>query len=129
METLTNWEQTIDIEMIESIAGPKPEFEVIFLDSKRKRHKLIFNRVWDMRYSVENASIMRFCEFRKHLPANIIDNGIYVVKESEYIKYFKYQVDETLPTDELTHYILCDRTDTTIDILVDMHKPVLVSIE
>ena len=129
MESLENCELILDIEMIESITGPIPHFEILFVDSKEKKYKLIFNSVWDMRYSIENANISRFIEFRKRLPVGIIDNGIYVVKDSKYIKYFNYQAGGTRPIDELTHYAVSDRYDIHIDLLVDMHKPVLVPLE
>lgn len=126
MEKLTNCNLILDIEIIESVSGGNQSFEVVFFTTDKEKYKLIFELVWDMRYSVENASIERFCEFRKHLPDGIIDNGIYVVENSDYIKYFQYQVSETLPVDELKHYILCDRVDTTLDVLVDRNDPILI---
>ena len=47
----------------------------------------------------------------------VIDNGVYIVEDSEYIKYFEHQVSGTMPTDELKHYIISDNIDTTLDIL------------
>ena len=129
MERLRNCEFIIDIEMIENISGADQYFEVIFSTTDKKKHKFIFKFVWDMRYAIENASIDRFCEFRKRLPEGIIDNGVYVVEDSDYIKYFEHQVSLTRPVDELTHYILCDRVDTTLDILVCKNKPVLVPLD
>jgi len=128
MEKLANCEFVIDIDMIENISGANQSFEVTFSTVNKKKYKFIFNFVYDMRYSVENASIDRFYELRKFLPEGIVDNGIYVVENSEYIKYFEHQVSGTLPIDEMTHYILCDRVDTILDILVCRDKPVLISI-
>ena len=125
MESLTNCEFVIVIDMIESISGANQHFEVIFSTADKKKYKFIFEQVWDMRYSIENASIDRFCEFRKCLPDGIVDNNIYVVKNSEYIKYFERQISGTLPIDELTHYIVSDCVDTTLDILT-CKKPILV---
>jgi hypothetical protein len=80
-----------------------------------------------MRYSIENASIDRFCEFRKCLPEGIIENGIYIVENSEYIKYFENQVSGTRPVDELKHYIFCDNIDTILDVLTEK-KPTFVEL-
>jgi len=128
MQSLENCEFVIEILEIEHIVSDSQYFEIFFSTVDGERYKFIFNRVWDMRYSIENASIDRFCKFRKCLPEGIIDTCVYVVKNSDYIKYFEQQVSGTLPTDELTHYIVSDRTDTTLDILANYYKPVLVQI-
>ena len=125
METITNWGDTVDIEIIENISGANQYFEIMFSSHDKKKYKFILKDVWDMRYSIENASIDRFCEFRKRLPDGIADNGVYVVKNSEYIKYFEHQVSGTRPVDELKHYIIVDVIDTVIDILTP-EKPILV---
>ena len=128
MEKLKNCDIIIDIEIIENISGGDQAFEIVFVTKEKEKYKIVFDFVWDMRYSIENASIERFCEFRKCLPDGIIDNGIYIVEESEYIKYFEHQVSGTRPVDELKHYILCDRVDTTLDILIYRNVPVLIQL-
>jgi hypothetical protein len=125
MESLLNCEIIIDIDVIENISGANQNFEIIFLTKDKARKKIILKLVWDMRYSIENASIDRFCEFRKRLPKGIIDNGVYIVKDSEYIKYFEHQISGTYPTDGLKHYIFIDNTDTILDILT-LEKPVIL---
>lgn len=125
MERLTNWETTIDIEMIENISGAQQYYEVIFLTKDNERYKFILRDVWDIRCSIENASIERFCEFRKYLPEGLIDNGVYVVEDSEYIKYFEHQVSGTRPMEEIKHYLISDQIDMMIDVLTP-EKPVLV---
>jgi len=127
METLRNFDITIDINIINTISGGNQEFEIKFTGKDKEQYKLTFERVWDMRYSIENASIMRFCEFRMHLPEGIVDNSIYVVEDSEYIKYFEYQVAHTRPVDDLIHYNVSDEVDTTLDILA-IGKPKLEKI-
>lgn len=117
MERLINCNIIIDIECIEKISGSNQYFEVLFWAKDKQKYKLEFNFVWDMRCSIENASIERFCRFREYLPEGIIDNSIYTVEDSEYIKYFEKQVDGTRPTDKLKHYILNDSIDTILDIL------------
>jgi len=63
--------------------------EILFSAKNKEKYKLIFDFVWDFRYSIENASIDRFCQFRKFKTAELIDNSIYTVDNSKYIKYFK----------------------------------------
>ena len=126
MQRLANCDITIDIEVIEDISGSNQYFEIFFSTPKKERYKLIFDGVWDMRYSIEATAVDRFCEFRECLPTGLIDNNVYIVENSEYIKYFERQVAGLLPVDELTHYIVDDRTDTILDILTDRHKPVLI---
>ena len=127
MEILKNCDTIIHIELIESISGGNQEFEVLFLTKEKEKYKLTFDFVWDMRYSIENASIERFCRFREHLPEGIIDNSVYMVEGSEYIKYFEKQVDETMPIHELKHYIISDSIDTTLDVLT-VKVPTLIKI-
>jgi len=123
MENLANCELILDIEMIEGVAAEGQYFEIAFIDSNNDAYKLIFGSVWDIRYSIENASIMRFIEFRKNQPKDLVESGIHVVENSEYIKYLEYQLGGTLPIDEITHYFICDRVDTIIDILACRDKP------
>jgi len=126
MESLRNCELIIQIEQIESISGGNQKFEVIFSTDNTEKKKLVFDFVWDMRYSIENASINRFCQFRKRLPEGIVNNGIYLVENSDYIKYFAQQVDGTRPIEELKHYIIHDSTDTIIDVLT-IKVPILTT--
>lgn len=130
MERFANCEPVIMIDYIESITGPIPHFEVVFETADKKKYKLVFECVWDMRYSIENASLVRFDGFRKYTPDNVRvkDSSIFIVEDSEYIKYFERQVDSTRPVDELTHYIVIDSIDTIIDVLAWRHKPILVPI-
>ena len=86
MEKLSNCDIVLDIKVIENISGANQYFEVTFICKDMKKCKLIFDHVWDMRYSIENASIERFSQFRKSLPEGLMENNIYVVKDSEYIK-------------------------------------------
>ena len=117
MQSLTDCGITADIEIIEKITGGDNVIEVVFSDKARVKYKLIFTWVWDMRYSIENASIERFCEFRKFLQEDLVDNSIFTVEDSDYIKYFEHQVSGTRSVSELKHYILYDRVDTVLDIL------------
>ena len=117
----------IHIELIELISGGNQKFEILFLTKDKEKYKLIFDFVWDMRYSIENASIERFSRFRECLPEGIIDNSVYIVENSEYIKYFEKQIDGTMPITELKHYIISDSIDTTCDILTTK-DPTLVRI-
>ena len=124
MQSLKNCDFIIDIEIIESITGGDRSLEVIFFGKGRTKYKLVFSWVWDMRYSIENASIDRFYEFRKYLPEGLIDSSIYKVENSEYIKYFERQVSGTYSVDELQHYVLYDKIDTILDVLT-VRKPML----
>ncbi|AEV69356.1 hypothetical protein [Acetivibrio clariflavus] len=127
MEKLKNCRIVIDIEEIESISCTNREFEVLLMSKDKKKYKIVFDYVLDMRYSIENASIDRFCNFRKNISENLIDNSFFIVENSEYIKYFKNQVSGTIPADNITHYILFDKVDTVIDILTEK-EPILLSI-
>jgi len=117
MEKLANCEIIMDIELIENISGANQYFEVIFSTKDEKKYKIILDSVSDMRYSIENASIDRFCEFDKQFSEGIVHNSFYVVENSKYIEYFEYQVSGTRPIDNLKHYIILDKVDTILDIL------------
>jgi hypothetical protein len=127
MERLINCNFIIDIELIENISGANQYFEILFTTEDKTKFKIIYKCVWDMRYSIENASIERFCQFRKYLTDGLIDNSAYVVENSEYIKYFEHQVSGTLPVNKLKHYIFSDSVDTTIDIL-SFEEPEIIKV-
>lgn len=127
MEKLKNGKIIINIDYIKNISGIAGYFEVELLTDDKIEYKMILNHAWDFRVSIENASIDRFCEFRKNLPDDIIENSIYIVENSEYIKYFENQVSGTRPIEFLSHYIICDKIDTTIDVLSEV-DPILIKI-
>jgi len=119
VERIVNCEFVMDIQWIEDIKGADEHFEVVFSTKDKKRYRLTLERVWDMRYSIENASIDRFYEYRKCLSEDFVNNSVFVVEGSEYIKYFERQVSGTRPVDKLQHYVFRDSTDTVLDILID----------
>ena len=128
MEKLLNYDIIIDIEMITKLSGANRIFEVEFLAADHRHLKMIFEDVWDLRYAIENGYIDRFVEFRKNLDSHLIDNSTYIVENSEYIKYFENQSSGTLPTELITDYIVCDTTDTAIEILSTL-PPKLIAID
>ncbi|MGI6668348.1 MAG: hypothetical protein ACOX4M_02600 [Acetivibrionales bacterium] len=128
MEKLKNCNIVIDIEEIELISGANQEFEVLLMTKDKKKYKIVFNYV--LGYEILNRKcfyIDRFCNFRKNMSENLIDNSIFIVENSEYVKYFKNQVSGTIPVDNITHYILFDKVDTIIDVLT-AKEPILLSI-
>ena len=127
MEKVLNCGINICIHCIDYISGANREFEVLFEEwddryigyehrDKRTRYKMILKNVLDMRYSIENASIVRFSKMTR---AHTEKSSIFLIEDSEYIKYFTHQVSFTYPTDKLKHYIIVDRTDTTLDVLTE----------
>ena len=127
MEKLTNCEIVINIELIELIIGGNERFEILFTTKSDEKYRFIFDFVWDMRYSIENASLNRFYHFRECLNEGFKNNGVYVVEDSEYIRYFENQVSGTRPVSDLVHYIICDEIDTVIDVLANK-APILVKL-
>lgn len=128
LEKLVNYRYTLDIQEIYNICGDNRKFEVMFISKTDGcRYKLIFDDVFDMRYSIENGFIGRFYQFKKNLPKKIKVNSIYVVKKSEYIKFFHEQSDHTLETASLKDYIVCDEIDTVLEIL-SSEDPVLIKL-
>lgn len=117
MEKLVNCDILIDIEIIDRISGGNEEFDIYFTSKDNEKHIISFDSVWDLRYSIENASIDRFYQLRKNLSSGIINNSIYIIENSKYIEYFETQLSGTRTTDKINHYVLYDRVDTTLDIL------------
>jgi hypothetical protein len=128
MERLSAVDIAVDIHMIELISGADREFTVLFETKAKDRYHLVFDRVYDMRYAVENASIGRFYDFRRHTPHVIWNTSLFMVENSEYIKYFEEQVSGTMPTDNLMHICICDDVDTTLDVLTDK-APTLMKVD
>ncbi|MCL2056921.1 MAG: hypothetical protein FWH02_06860 [Oscillospiraceae bacterium] len=125
MQKITPYHLKIDIEEIEYISGPNPCFEIYFAATDKRKYKLIFDNVWDLRYSIEITSVERFIHFRENSPEWTEDNGIYLIEDSDYIKYFTEQTFGAYPTDELKHYLVHDAIDTILDILGN-REPLLV---
>ncbi|MCL2842030.1 MAG: hypothetical protein FWE28_01005 [Oscillospiraceae bacterium] len=148
MEYLANCSIIMDIDCIDSITGGygydcgykysndggggRTEFEMLITTRNKeegndRRYKLIFGNVWDMRYSGEFTNNDRFFKYRKNSPKELIDNGIYIVENSEYIKFVEAQ-DRSMELSGFKHYVLYDKTDSVFDILAS-EGPQLVEIE
>lgn len=125
MEQLTNCDFTLDIELIETIMGGNQEFSICFTAANAEKFRLDFDHVLDLRYSIESGYIDRFCRFRENLPDNLIPNDIYIVKNSDYVKYFQHQASGTYDDVLITHYLITDQIDTGVDILT-LQPPKLV---
>lgn len=125
MEQLTNCDFTLDIELIETIMGGNQEFSIWFTAANAEKFRLDFDHVLDLRYSIESGYIDRFCRFRENLPDNLIPNDIYIVKNSDYVKYFQHQASGTYDDVLITHYLITDQIDTGVDILT-LQPPKLV---
>jgi hypothetical protein len=106
----------MEIKEIEIVQGGNRQFEVIFTAKDGDRYKLSFDDVWDLRYGIENAYIVRFIDFIRDAKE---ESSILLVENSKYIKYFEIQADGTLPVDQLKNYILFDKLDTVIEILTE----------
>ena len=81
---------------------------------KKSKSILHFDDVWDFRYAIENAFIDRCYNMRRQ-KVWTEDNSIYIVKNSEYIKYFENQVSGTRQIDELKHFLIFDTLDTGLE--------------
>jgi len=125
MEKLVNCDIIIDIECIEMISGANQKFEILFVTKDKKKYKIIFDFVWDMRYSIENGYIDRFSKFIRN--ANK-ESNVLMVENSEYVEYFKKQVSGTRPVDDIKNYILFDAIDTVVEILT-IREPILIEIQ
>jgi len=121
VEKLTNCEIIIDIGAIEQISGGNQVFEIVFSAKTGEKYKLLFNYVWDMRCATENAFFDRGSKF---IRGEKQKNSVYLIENSDYIKYFESQVSGTLPIDELKNYILFDAVDTVVEVLT-LNPPIL----
>jgi hypothetical protein len=124
MEKLVNCHIELEIEMIDKISGGNQEFEIFFTTTDKKKYRIFFERVWDLRYSIENGSIDRFSKLIRNEKRA---SSIVLVEDSDYIKYFEQQVSGTLPINKLKNYIMFDAIDTSVDILT-LREPVLEEI-
>lgn len=114
METIVNCDIIIDIESIDKIVAGNQLYEVFFTTTNQIKYKIVFDFVWDFRCSIENAYINRsskFCHNEKE------KSSIFLIQNSNYVKYFEEQVCGTRPTDGLKDYILLDCVDTIIELL------------
>lgn len=124
MESLVNCDIIIDIEIIDQIVAGDQLYEVFFTTTDQMKYKIVFDFVWDFRCAIENAYIDRstkFCHNEKD------KSSIFLIQDSNYIKYFEEQISGTLPIGELKNYILFDHVDTIIELLT-IREPVLIKI-
>jgi hypothetical protein len=124
MEKLMNCDITIDIECIEMISGANQCFEIVFSTKDESKFKVVFDFVWDMRYSIENGYIDRASKF---LHSEKEKSSVLLVEGSEYVKYFENQVSGTRPIDGIKDYILFDAVDTVVEVLT-IREPMLVRV-
>jgi hypothetical protein len=125
MERLVNCGIILDIEMIDNISGGNQYFEIFFTTQTKERYMLIFNLVWDMRYSIENGYIDRFYKFIRDVQEV---SSVLLVEDSDYIKYFEHQVSGTIPVDDIKNYLVHDAFDTVVEILTN-RVPILVKLQ
>ena len=130
MEQLHNAELILHIFHIEKIVCGDQELEIYFQSKDKKRYKLYFGFAWDVHYAIENGWIERFCQFRKNLPDDLIDNSFYIVENSKNIDAFVKELSGTYPTDRLVDYIISDEIDTTIEVITSgIEKPILIELD
>ena len=115
------------IELITQFVGGNQELVIYFDDKEKKKWKIYFDFVWDFRYAIENAFIDRCYNMRQQEGAWTEDNSIYIVENSEYIKYFENQISGTYPTNKLKHFLIFDEIDTGIEILTNK-EPIIIEI-
>ena len=109
--------------LIDFFVGGNEEFRVFFADRNRNQWELYFDQVWDFRYAIENAFIDRCCYLKKEEAWTEI-NSIYLVENSEYVKYFEEQASGTRSIDDLKHFLIFDDMDTGLEILTNK-EPIL----
>lgn len=104
----------VDIEIIDKILIGNQVCEIFFTSKKQRKYKIVFNAVWDFRYAIENAYIDRSSKFCHEEEKK---SNIFLIRNSDYVKYFKSQISGTRPVDKLKDYIVFDHVDTVIEIL------------
>lgn len=121
MEKTINTEFILNITKIKKITVEDGK-SIVLVDSKEYGIvEIIFENVWDCRYTIENGIIDRGTSI---IHEEKIKNSIYEVKESRYIDYFKKQVSGTRSIDKLKDYILYDEIETVFEVLTN-DKPYL----
>jgi len=122
MEKWHPYEQlNIDIYEITSYVGSITRATINFTTEDKSQHTLFFENVLSLKYTTENGFINRFY----NVPSGVLgSNSIYIVKDSEYLKNFEYEVSGTIPTDDVRHFLVLDSIDTGIEILTT-HDPIL----
>ena len=114
----------VQIELIDYFVGGNQELKVYFTDKEKNKWVLYFDFVWDFRYAIENAFIHRCADMRQQKDAWTEDSSVYIVENSEYIKYFENQISGTCPIDGLKHFLVFDEIDTGLEILTNK-EPIL----
>ena len=116
MEKTINTEFILNITKIKKITVEDGK-SIVLVDSKEYGIvEIIFENVWDCRYTIENGIIDRGTSI---IHEEKIKNSIYEVKESRYIDYFKKQVSGTRSIDKLKDYILYDEIDGFSPIIIN----------
>jgi hypothetical protein len=117
--------EKIQIEHIYRFAGGDRECVIFFSDKTKRKYSLYFDLIVDFRYAIENAFLGREANWTEPKPEKRV--SIFVVENSDYLKYFECQTGGTFPADGIRHFILFDSIDTGIEVLAE-GDPVLTEL-
>jgi hypothetical protein len=103
------------IRHIYRFSGEGQECTVFFYDKTKRKYALHFDFVFDARYAIEDA----FCSRVARRPWTDLgtSTGIYIVEDSDYLKYFEEQNCGVYQVNSFQHFILFDTIDTGIEVL------------
>ncbi|MDR1229934.1 MAG: hypothetical protein LBK61_00890 [Spirochaetaceae bacterium] len=117
--------EKFQIEHIDRFTGGNQEITIFFSDKKRVKYALHFDLIIDFRYTVEDT----FCHRAAQRPWTESEQSacVYVVEDSDYLKFFKEQSAGIFPIDGIRHFIVFDAIDTAIELLAE-GNPVLTEV-
>lgn len=125
METLRNSGFFTTIEKITGIIWDEGQLKITICSNEEKQYTLFFQHIWDFRCATEHGFIDRFCRFRESLSPDIVDNGFYIVENSDYVEYFLRQGGMLLLLDDITDYLFSDKVDTVIEVLSSVEPQII----
>lgn len=114
MEKTINSKLKIHINIINKIIVSNERCVICAETTEYGTIKLIFDDVWDCRYTIENGIIDRYSKMTHE---ENVTSSIYEVVDSLYINYFEHQVSGTRPISHLKDYLLFDDVDTVFEVL------------
>lgn len=114
MEKIVNTNLVFHINVVKSIEIHDERCTVLVDTTEYGDAKLIFDDVWDCRFTIENGIIDRGS---KMIHCEETSSSIYEVQDSLYIDYFSNQVSGTRPITDLKDYILFDDVETVFEVL------------
>ena len=116
MKKMETWEKCagsqLDIKQTYKVAFEEGGCSLMVTTQQRRLEKIEFPYVYDFRYTLREVLVSRMANFTQDG-----GTGIYLVKESSYLRYFEQQVSGTISLSDVKHYVILSASGYCAELL------------